>query len=57
MKNIVYALYHESRTIPLGVFESEALALQAIDFYSPHYGGKINEFDVVSFPVIKKEDW
>lgn len=54
---IVYALYHESRTMPLGVFESAELAFQAIDFYSPHYGGQLREFDVVEFKVIKKENW
>lgn len=57
MKTVVYALYHESRTIPLGVFESEALAFKAMDFYLPHYGGKFREFDVVEFKVLNEENW
>ena len=52
----VYALYHSSRIMPLAVFDTEALAFRALEFYSPQFGDR-KEFDVVSFPVHNNLSW
>lgn len=55
----VYALYHASRTMPLGVFDTEKLAFEALNHYAPLFGGDKprSEFDVVRFPVHNKMSW
>ena len=35
----IYALYHHSRTMPLGLYATESLAFEAVNHYSPLFGG------------------
>lgn len=53
----VYALYHSSRTMPLGMFDTEALAFRALEFYSAQFFGDRNKFDVVACPVHNNLSW
>ena len=49
----VYALYHADCTMPLGMYEAEWLAFEAIDTYAAQIHAPKNEFTVVSFNVNK----
>lgn len=49
----VYALYHADRTMPLGVYATEKLAFEAMEFCAGALGGR-QEYTVVSFNVFNK---
>lgn len=60
----VYALYHSSRSMPIGVFDTEKLAFEALNFYAVSLVRGTNtvtaekkEFDVVQFNVLNKMEW
>jgi len=50
----VYAVYHADRTMPIGVYATEKLAFEAIEFNVAYYAAARKEYDVVHFNVRNK---
>jgi hypothetical protein len=53
----VYALYHSARTMPLGMFDTEALAFKALNHYSALSFSERRAFSVVACPVHNNLSW
>lgn len=53
----VFALYHDSRMKPLGIFDTQDLAFQALEWYVANHTLERRGFDVVSMNVHNSLSW